>query len=56
MALGLPANRRITGHQGNRIQVNRQQQGLLPHTRRRQRRFATSMASADDYHVIMLVV
>ena len=56
MPFGLSANRWIAGHQGDRIQINRQQQGFLPHTCRRQRRFTTGMAGPDDNHVIMLVV
>jgi hypothetical protein len=56
MSLGLSANRWITGHQGNGIKINRQQESFLPHARRSQGRFATGMAGSDNYNVIMLVI
>ena len=52
MTLGRPADGWIARHQGDTIEVHRQQEGASSHTRRRQRSLAAGMPRPDDDHVV----
>ena len=56
MAFANAADGRIAGHLAQRFDVMGQQQGFSTHARRRQARFGTSVAAADDDNVELLGV
>ncbi len=48
--------RGVTGHQGNRIQIDRQQHRTAPHTGRRQSGFAPCVSGADNNYIVYLFI
>src|SRR5690348_6633898 len=56
MALADPADRRVARHLPERLEVVREQKRAPPCPRRRERRFGTGVAAADDDNVEALWV
>jgi hypothetical protein len=55
MAFCKPANRRVTAHGGDMIQVDRQKQSRVPHPGCGQRSLAPGMPCTHYYHIVLLV-
>ena len=51
--LGDAANRRITAHLRNQVEVQREQGGAQSHARRGHRRLASGMSGAHHHHVVL---
>jgi len=47
-----PANSRVAGHEGNRVQTDRDQERSATHPRRGQGCLASSVSCPDHYHVV----
>ena len=55
LALGKTADRRVAGHERNRVQIDVEQQGFTAHPSRRKRRLAARMPSPDNDDVIFTI-
>jgi hypothetical protein len=55
MAFGKPSNCGVAGHSGDTVDIDCEEKGRVPNSCRSQGRFAACVASANNYHLEILI-